>query len=155
MKALDLLHTASVLLSASKSRPTMACCRRAVSGAYYALFHCLARECADLLIGGGSADRSREAWRQVYRSLEHIACKERCKKKDMVKKFPKGIEDFANAFVTLQDKRHSADYDPFANFVKSSVLADIELAKQAIADFKAESAKDRRAFCAYVLFKKR
>ena len=155
MKPPDLLHTSRVLLSASRSKPTTACCRRAVSGAYYALFHCLARECADLLIGGGNADRSQEAWRQVYRSLEHVACKERCKHKEMIRRFPKGIEDFANAFVTLQDKRHSADYDPFARFVKSSVLADIELVEQALIDFKAESIKDRRAFCAYVLFKKR
>ena len=133
----------------------MACCRRASSGAYYALFHCLARECADLLIGGNSAERSKEAWRQVYRALEHVPCKERCKKKAMIKLFPKGVEDFANAFITLQDKRHLADYDPFAIFVKSSVHADIELAQQAIAGFQAESTKDRRAFCAYVLFKRR
>jgi len=73
----------------------------------------------------------------------------------MMKKFPKGIEDFANAFVTLQDRRHAADYDPFAKFVKSSVEADLILAAQAIQDFKAESQKDRRAFCAYVLFKRR
>jgi uncharacterized protein (UPF0332 family) len=133
----------------------MACCRRAVSGAYYALFHCVARESADLLIGGYSANRSQEAWPQVYRALEHAACKERCKNKDMVKRFPKGIEDFAGMFVTLQDQRHAADYDPFATFSKSSVEADIILAGQAIKDFKAESIKDRRAFCAYVLFKRR
>ena len=133
----------------------MACCRRAVSSAYYALFHCLARECADLLIGGSNSARSQEAWRQVYRSLDHGPCKDRCKDKAMIKRFPKGIEDFANAFVTLQERRHIADYDPFATFVKSSVEADIAIAEQALNDFRAESTKDRRAFCAYVLLKKR
>lgn len=55
----------------------------------------------------------------------------------------------------MQEKRHAADYDPHANFTKSEVLADIALVEQAITDFEAEDAKDRRAFCAFVLFKKR
>ena len=132
----------------------MVSCRRAVSSCYYALFHCLARECANLLIGGDGSDRSDEAWRQVYRSLEHTAAKDRCKH-NMIHKFPKPIEDFANTFVTMQDKRHQADYDPSARFVKSSVEFDIVLVEQAIKNFKSANVKDRRAFCAYVLLKKR
>lgn len=73
----------------------------------------------------------------------------------MIKKFPKQIEDFANTFVTLQDKRHRADYDPSATFLKSEVTSDIGLAEQAIVDFRSVGAKHRRAFCAYVLLKKR
>lgn len=133
----------------------MACCRRAMSSCYYALFHCLARECADLLIGGSGSDRSPEAWRQVYRSLDHGSAKDRCKDNNIVSKFPKGIEDFANTFVTMQAKRHDADYDPYAKFAKSSVLSDIALVEQAIKNFKSCKTKDRRAFCAYVLLKKR
>jgi hypothetical protein len=41
-----------------------------------------------------------------------------------VTKFPKEIEDFANAFLAMQDKRHSADYDPHAKFTKSEVLTE-------------------------------
>ena len=110
----------------------MICLRRAVSSCYYALFHCLARECADLLIGGGGSARSEEAWTQVYRSLEHNPAKERCKDKEMIKKFPSEIEDFANTFVTMQTKRHNADYNPSASFVKSVVKSDIILVEQAI-----------------------
>jgi hypothetical protein len=72
-----------------------------------------------------------------------------------VTKFPKEIEDFANAFLAMQDKRHSADYDPHAKFTKSEVLTDIALVEKAITDFEATDAKDRRAFCAHVLFKRR
>lgn len=126
-----------------------------MSSIYYAMFHCLARDCADLLIGSAGADRSMEAWQQVYRSLEHGIAKDRCKKKDMIKKFPKQIEDFANAFATMQEKRHRADYDPSASFTKSEVAADVALVEQTILDYRSVSSKHRRAFCAYVLLKQR
>ena len=71
----------------------------------------------------------------------------------MLSKFPKEIEDFANMFVTMQDKRHKADYDPTENFWKSSVIQDINAVEQAIKGFKTAPLKDRRAFAAYVLFK--
>jgi hypothetical protein len=69
--------------------------------------------------------------------------------------FPPAIQDFANAFVTMQEKRHDADYDPYVKFTKSAVAADIALVRQAITDFIAEPTKDRRAFAAHVLFKSR
>jgi hypothetical protein len=65
------------------------------------------------------------------------------------------VEDFANTFVSLQSKRHGADYDPSARFKKSEVRQDISTAQQAISDFNKVSVKDRRAFCAFVLFKRR
>lgn len=133
----------------------MMSCRRAVSSCYYALFHCLARECANLLIGGEGSNRSPEAWNQVYRSLEHGHAKQSCANKAMIRKFPKGIEDFSNAFVTMQQKRHEADYDPSATFAKSAVESDIGLVEEAIRKFKQVPVKDRRAFCAYVLLKPR
>ena len=40
---------------------------------------------------------------------------------DFLSKFPQGIEDFAHAFVSLQEKRHLADYDPSAKFTKLEV----------------------------------
>lgn len=129
--------------------------RRAESSIYYALFHCLARECADLLVGGTGASRSKPAWRQAYRALEHGFAKSQCIKKDVVRKFPKKIEDFANTFATMQVKRHDADYDPSASFTKSEVWTDIAIVEQAIKDFKSEQARHRRAFCIHVLLKER
>lgn len=133
----------------------MVSCRRAISACYYALFHCLARECANLLIGGDGADRSDEAWLQVYRSLEHGPAKDRCNNKKMIGRFPKEIQDFANSFVTMQKKRHAADYDPSTRFVKSEVAADIVVVEEAVGKFKTASIKERRAFCAYVLLRLR
>lgn len=101
MNPSDLIETARVLLSSAKGTPTEASLRRAVSSAYYALFHCLSRECADLLIGGSGSDRSEAAWRQVYRALEHGPAKTKCKKRQIIRKFPKEIEDFASRFAEL------------------------------------------------------
>ena len=70
-----------------------------------------------------------------------------------MKKFPIEIEDFANAFVTMQAKRHKADYDPFEKLYKSSVKQDIIDVKGVIAGFQESALKHRRAFAAYVLFK--
>jgi hypothetical protein len=107
------------------------------------------------LLGGTGADRSQGAWRQAYRALEHNKTKDACKNKNWVKKFPKTIEDFANTFVMMQEKRHAADYDPDIRLSKSEVSNDIELVTKTIEKFRASSIKDRRAFCAYVLLKVR
>jgi uncharacterized protein (UPF0332 family) len=155
LKPLDLLATAEFLVNARRRRPTQANLRRATSAAYYAMFHCLARASADLLVGGESADRSQSAWKQVYRAIDHGTANTACRDGAAVAKFPKPIEDFANAFVNMQIKRHSADYDPTSQFSKSEVIQDIAIVKAAIEAFSRQPKKDRLAFCAFVLFRKR
>jgi len=155
VQPLDLIKTSKALLSPGVGRPTAASLRRATSGAYYALFHCLARNCATLLVGSLASGCSKKAWLQAYRSLEHSHAKTQCKNKEVISKFPKNIEDFASIFVTLQQKRHDADYDHFAIFLKLSVSADVILAEQAIKSFNMENISDRRAFCVWVLLKDR
>lgn len=155
LRPLDLIAVAERLLSTPKGKPSEASLRRAQSTVYYAIFHCLASQCADMFMGGNGARRSGAAWRQTYRALEHGPAKNACRDQNIMRKFPKEVEDFANAFATLQERRHAADYDPQLQLRKSSVRADIELAKRAISDFADTKAKDRRAFAAHVLLKKR
>jgi uncharacterized protein (UPF0332 family) len=154
MQPLDLITSANILVGSCKGKPSQVSLRRATSSAYYAMFHCLARNCADLLVGGTNALRSKHAWRQTYRALEHGFAKAACKDR-IVAKFPKAVEDFANNFVSLQEKRHAADYDPSIKLTKSEVIADIAAAEEAIIEFSKVPIKDRRAFAAHVLFKKR
>ena len=152
----DLIQTAKDLVAASNGRPRQTNLRRAVSTVYYALFHCLAQCCADSMIGGAGATRSRSAWIQVYRALDHGQVKHCCRQKPRVLElFPKEIQDFANAFATLQEKRHAADYDPAEKFYKSDVEIHIQIAESVIEGFKSAPLKDRRAFAALVLFKSR
>ena len=74
---------------------------------------------------------------------------------EILKQFPREIEDFGNAFVAMQKKRHAADYDPTDVYYKSAVLQDIQDTETVIKNFAGASVKDRRAFAAFVLFKRR
>ena len=151
----DLLKSARDLVNVANGKPRQANLLRATSTTYYALFHTLARTCADLLIGGASSARSKPAWRQVYRALEHRHAKSICQNGTKISKFPQEIQDFANMFASMQEKRHQSDYDPQVKAYKSAVLNDINGVEAAIADFERAPLKDRRAFAAYVLFKTR
>ena len=134
-----------------RGRPRQANLRRAVSTAYYAMFHCLAVCCADLLVGGVGAERSEPAWRQAYRALEHGAARQRCNRTAIIQKFPVEIREFADRFAGMQQKRHRADYGPEARYDKDDVLQDITDVAEAIARFQRVPVKDRRAFAVYLL----
>jgi uncharacterized protein (UPF0332 family) len=149
----DLIATARRLAKANPARPRQADLKRAVSTAYYALFHALARQCADLLVGVGQ-DRSAQAWTQVYRSLEHGVAKNSCVAAAK-QGFPNGIVSFANTFVILQEERHRADYDPDSRYTRPEVLALISVSEQAVSMLKTAPRKDRRAFSVWALLQKK
>jgi hypothetical protein len=92
------------------------------------------------------------AWRQEYRSLEHGPARNACQDGRMTR-FPREIQDFADAFVSMQAKRHAADYDPIGRAYKSAVLIDIASVEAVMDGFENAPLKDRRAFAAWVLFK--
>jgi len=119
------------------------------------MFHALCRNCADCLIGGTSSQRSLPAWRQAYRAVEHTFSKQQCKNSGVLRKFPKEIEDFASLYITLQQKRHAADYDPHAQFLKTDVDVLINAAEATLKAFSRVQIKDRRAFAAWSAMKHR
>ena len=55
----------------------------------------------------------------------------------------------------MQKKRHDADYDPAGTYSKSSVFEEISQTQVAMINFRKATAKDRRAFAAWVLLKSR
>ncbi len=151
MNPLDFIATARAMLEMSTpGRPRQSDLRRAVSTAYYALFHCLALRCADLLVGGPGANRSQSAWNQTYRALQHGFARQRCQHPN-ISDFPATIRYFADVFVDTQRQRHLADYDPDWTFAKAKVIQLIDLAEDAILGFLQVPARDRRAFTVYVL----
>ena len=109
------------------------------------------------LVGETKNSRSKHAWRQVYRALEHGKAKKDCRNKKITKRFPSGIRNFCDAFVLMQELRQKADYDPYTEFgnplTKFFVEDNIDRAERVIKDFNSASKKDRRAFSTYVLFK--
>lgn len=149
----DLLDTAEKLAEANQRRPKQADLRRAVSTAYYAVFHNLAQECADRFIGT-TEQRSDSAWRQVYRALDHAyAAKQAGRARQLG--FPTPLCEFGDTFYSLQEERHRADYDPSACYAKADVELLIQSARKAQADLAQSPARDRTAFAAMVLLKQR
>ena len=131
-------------------KPRQSDLRRAVSTAYYALFHALCRNCADAFIGTVGARRSAAAWRQAYRSLDHHRARTRCANQSVMRRFPADIQDFGNVFVKAQAQRHAADYDPSYRAAKAAVLTDLAAAESVIRKLRSAPLKDRRALAAWV-----
>lgn len=153
---LDYIKTARKLVRRGTSRrPRQSDLKRAISTAYYAMFHSLCRNCADCLIGGTRAARSEKVWRQAYRAVEHGFAKSQCKNGNVLARFPREVEDFAQTFLTLQEKRHEADYDPFSRFTLTDALTAIDTAEGAIQGFQRVAISDRRAFAAWTAMKNR
>jgi hypothetical protein len=152
LKPKDLIDHAERLVKLASKKPRQADLRRAVSASYYAVFHAIASVCADTLIGTSPAHRSSLPWRRVFRSLDHQHAKNQCstKKNSLV---PSNLEAVADAFVALQELRHTADYDPHAQFLLRDVQAHIALADQAITVLGNAPVSERRTFAAWVIFK--
>jgi hypothetical protein len=151
----DLLATAQRLIDGSgKRRPRQSDLARAQSTIYYALFNALCLCCADCFVGGRAAERSEPAWRQVFRSVSHGYAKSQFRS-DRMRLFPAGIRNFGNCFVTQQEARHSADYDPSHRCNRSDVQSQLAIARSVIQGLRRANLKDRRALSVWVLLKDR
>ncbi len=136
-----------------RGRPQQIQLRKAVSAAYYAMFHALAKSNADTLIGVSPPFRGLPAWTQTYRALDHGFVRGQISRG--LTAFAPEIQDFGDAFVALQEKRHRADYDPDAEFSRSDAVFLIDRAEVSIRGFEATEPTQRKAFAAHVLFRSR
>jgi hypothetical protein len=134
----DLLEQARQLAQLDPRRPKQASLRRAVSSAYYALFHLLAAEASALY----AAEPVIVA--RISRTLNHNEMK-RASSMIANDKLPKGLHPpgggyaapldlkmVANAFVTLQQARHEADYDLARTFRRREVLDFVQSSRDAM-----------------------
>lgn len=143
-------HLAVAKRLATTRRPTQSEIRRSISSAYYAVFHALARTCANSLVGKTPSRRPNKAWVEVYRGLNHGVCQKACGRASEVN-FPGGILDFADAFSQLQEHRHKADYDPAIRFTKVDAEHWYGVAQESVSSLRSASGVDKRAFAAWVL----
>lgn len=127
--------------------------RRAVSTAYYALFHALAKVCTETLLP--DARRSSAEYAKIYRALDHATTKNAFGKSPL-KDDPK-INEVGEAFVALQSERHRADYLPpeASLFALSECQRLIGLAEQAIETLEALDNDQRRTLATFAVFKSR
>lgn len=120
----DLLEQSRHLANREPRRPRQASLRRAVSTAYYALFHLLTAAA----VSNWKIARQRPKLARVF---EHgkmkSACSETVKqlqsRKDASAQRVKAVAD---AFVKLQQHRHTADYDNSRKWTRTDVLAQIQ-----------------------------
>ena len=144
-------HLASGAVSGGRGRPRQADLRRAVSTAYYALFHALALSCANMLAG---SSRRGVSWQQTYRALEHGHARNQCDDQTAMGRFSIEIQNFGRRFVSMQYQRQLADYSPSAAFSRERVMLLIDEADDAIDSLDNAVVSDRRAFAIHVLFRR-
>jgi uncharacterized protein (UPF0332 family) len=133
----ELLKQADHLAQKEPRRPRQASLRRAVSAAYYALFHAIAEE-----FGRSFRSAQRSA---ASRLLEHGAAKAMAIQIAnggdpgalIGRSCPTSLRDVARDFVHLQKARHEADYDTGARFTRNDSLLAIARANRSVAAIRA------------------
>ena len=138
----DLLEQAEHLAKREKNKPRQASLRRAVSTAYYALFH--------LLIAEAALNWKQTHQRHLFaRSFEHARMKQASESqtKELSRHSehsnPPGFAisqqllEVASSFVELQSKRHTADYDNAEIWTRTEALEQVDAATRAFQSWKA------------------
>lgn len=135
------------------SLPTDGHLRRAISNAYYALFHALAASNASALIGSPSDATTAAAWSRVYRGLDHGTAKRELRRH--LHEFSGRARSFSNTFGDLQEVRHSADYDHYATFRSHEAVACLDKAEGAILTYMQAALSERVYIATLTLIRSR
>jgi hypothetical protein len=161
--AVDLLAQAKHLAGLDPTRPKQANLRRAVSAAYYALFHLLVAECAQKI----SPRTPASLVSRIARSFVHTEMKEVClqiARRDpgpvLRELIPGGfspeLRRVATAFVARQLARHQADYDLSAAFTRLETGESVDQARSAFQDWALiRDADEANVFLAALAFGRR
>lgn len=126
MLADDLLEDARHLAAKGATEHRESCLRRAISTAYYAVFHLLVED----FVSNWPFDDQRA---RLARMFNHQKMREAAFT-PLDKKNPSSVEialiDVKTAFSQLQSDRHRADYDLSWRLVVTEVDRDVELAEE-------------------------
>ncbi|MDQ2730308.1 MAG: hypothetical protein M3Y56_01500 [Armatimonadota bacterium] len=152
----SLLDVARDLARLDPRRPRQASLRRAISTAYYALFHLLIRSAVGNQIGFGPTSTHRQIGETAVRWFTHVQIATACgqfigpvvpSKLRRVLPVPtqrvaasRELQHVARVFLELQQARHDADYDPAARFTRQDVLSIVALTEQAFRDWEVAAA---------------
>lgn len=138
---------------AASPSPSEVDLRRAISTAYYAIFHTLAASNADLIAGQPQSNVSAYAWERVYRRLDHGRTRNNLRA--VLNLLSPGGENFASTFIALHDLRQEADYDPNFTITYLNTVNTIARAETAIRDFAQLTQEERRLLAAQSMFDRR
>ena len=152
-------------IGAGAGAPRQVDLRRAISAAYYAVFHAVLAAAADEFVG--ATRRSTKQYALVYRSIDHRRLREICteaQKPNLPAKFAEyapsrglgnNIRAFSVAFLDLQKKRHAADYDPLTRFKGSDAIVAATTPRTALRRPPKANSTNRKAFLSLLLFQPR
>lgn len=127
--------------------------RRAVSTAYYAVFHALASLCANELLPGERAKDSKE-YERVYRALEHGSLKHEFTKSPL--KDHRRLREIGVLVIKLQSERHNSDYMPTRRlYTKKTCAEHLASAKLVMTLLDTLNEEERRVLAVSLLFKNR
>lgn len=134
----DLLEQAFHLARREPKRPRQASLRRAVSTTYYALFHLLIEEA----VRNWKRPRERYA---LARMFEHQNMSSVCRscRDNLTSRLARatavetGIHRIADTFATMQQRRHTADYDSSFRWTRTQAIEAVESVEGAVASWKA------------------
>lgn len=137
----DLLRQARMLAAHERQKPKQATLRRAVSTAYYAVFHFLIDEAVRRMVRGRDRATHRELLR---RSFDHGEMVKSCRAfirppreqplwlRNSGIAVSADVQLVAEAFDELQRARHEADYNLAARFDRTRTIDLVERAEEAI-----------------------
>lgn len=157
----DLIEQAEHLANRELKKPRQASLRRAVSTAYYALFHMLIDEAVLKLIPNVPNLLRVQAQRAFTHAEMRSACEQLMKSSNafarlLVRPVEPELQTVAEAFVELQFHRHAADYDSTQVFDRTRVLAIIGQARDAAnAWYRIRNAPNANVFLAALLLNSR
>ena len=127
--------------------------RKAVSAAYYAMFHALSESNADAMASDPQLQTTR-GWHLAYRALEHRTAYRQLTDTQLAR-FSAAIRDFGNSFRYLQERRHSADYDPQSRFSDNEANNLIDQAEDAVTQLFGVQPGERYELANHILFRER
>lgn len=155
----------ALLLRLGRGSLRQADLRRAVSNAFYGLFHTILIAAADEV--AGRRMRGEPLWSLAYRSISHQRLKSVCtdlraqtlkpkiKPYEPVGGFGNHLAAIAGAVVELQDRRHVADYDPSASLLRLDARTALQTARSAVDRLSRLTENQRKAFLFLILFEPR
>ena len=137
----------------SRGRPRQAMLKRAVSTAYYAMFHALCSSNANVVAGLSMDPPTREAWTRTYRSLDHGSARQRMSQGAGM--MEPAVQRFIVVFALLQQQRQRADYDPHSIFIRDQTLELIDIADSATETLMSTAPRLRRPLATLALLRER
>jgi hypothetical protein len=137
--AADLLEQADHLARREQRRPKQASLRRAISSAYYSLFHLIVEDASRFLVAGSQLRVA------IARSFDHQAVRAAASamvqlsrtdaahwlRTHVADPMSKDLTFVCDVFLELQEQRHRADYDVGASFFRFDANAAVSSALNA------------------------